>query len=184
MRGNNLTSLRKYLLFGVMIIAVAVMLNLLNWVPTVFQKEGVKKYKTIEDAKGELKMSDLLLPSYFPQYLIWPPSEIFGRRRPAKMVLMHFINYDRKDTVLSVMQAETADPHPIKSRIEPVKTRKREGILIKGIRGELSLGLCAGGEPCNSVTWESDGYTFTIIAKDSVEELRKIAESMISQWQP
>jgi hypothetical protein len=94
---------------------------------------------------------------------------------------MHFTNYDRKDVVLSVMQADSADPHPIKSRIDPVKTRKREGILIKGKRGELCLALCAGGEPCNSVTWESEGYTFTIIAKDSVEEIRKIAESMISE---
>ncbi len=177
-----MTSLRKYLLFGVMVVAVAVSLNLLNWVPTVFQKDGVRKYKTIEAAKSELKLDDLLLPSYFPQYLIWPPSEILGRRRPTKMVLMHFINYEKKDTVLSVMQAETADPHPVRSRIEPVKTRKREAVLIKGRRGELSLGLCAGGEPCNSVTWESDdGYTFTIIAKDSVEELLKIAESMIPQ---
>jgi len=181
MRGNEMARLRKYIMFGAMVVAVAVMLDLLNWVPTVFQKEGVRKYKTIEDVKGDLKLSKLFLPSYFPQYLIWPPSEIYGRRKPAKMVLMHFINYDRKDVVLSVMQAESSDPHPLKSRIEPVKTRKREGVLIKGRRGELSLALCAGGEPCNSVTWESEGYTFTVIAKDSVKELLKIAESVISE---
>lgn len=164
-----------------MVLVVAVILNLLNWVPTIFQGEGVRRYKTIEDLKSELKLGKLFLPSYFPQYLIWPPSEIYGRRKPAKMVLMHFTNYDGKDVVLSVMQADSADPRPIKSRIDPVITRKREGILIKGKRGELCLALCAGGEPCNSVTWESEGYTFTIIAKDSVEELRKIAESMIPE---
>ena len=173
--------LRKYIIFAIMIVALVVMLDLLNWVPTIFQKEGVRKYKTIEDAKAELKLSKLFLPSYFPQYLMWPPSEIYGRRKPAKMVLMHFVNYERKDVVLSLMQAESSDPHPLKSRIEPVKTRKREGILIKGRRGELSLALCAGGEPCNLVTWASEGYTFTIIAKDSVQELLKIAESVISE---
>lgn len=173
--------LRKYVIFGAMVVAVTVVLNVLNWVPTIFQREGVRKYKTVEDAKVELKLSKIFLPSYFPQYLTWPPSEIYGRRKPAKMVLMHFISYDRKDVVLSVMQAESRDPHPLKSRIEPIKIRKREEILIKGRRGELSLALCAGGEPCNSVTWESEGYTFTIIAKDSVEELLKIAESMISE---
>ncbi len=173
--------LKKYVIFGAMVVAVTVMLSLLNWVPTIFQKEGVRKYKSIEDAKAELKLSKLFLPSYFPQYLIWPPSEIYGRRKPAKMVLMHFINYERKDVVLSIMQADSSDPHPLKSRIEPVKIRKREGILIKGRKGELSLALCAGGEPCNCVTWESEGYTFTIIAKDSVKELLKIAESVISE---
>ncbi len=173
--------LKKYIIFGAMVVAVTVMLSLLNWVPTIFQREGVRKYKSIEDAKSELKLSKLFLPSYFPQYLIWPPTEIYGRRKPAKMVLMHFINYERKDVVLSIMQADSSDPHPLKSRIEPVKIRKREGILIKGRKGELSLALCAGGEPCNSVTWESDGYTFTIIAKDSVKELLKISESVISE---
>jgi hypothetical protein len=176
-----MTSLRKYIIFGVMVVSVTVMLSLLNWVPTIFQREGVRKYETIEGAKDGLKLSKIFLPSYFPQYLIWPPSEIYGRRKPAKMVLMHFINYDRKDVVLSVMQAESSDPHPLKSRIEPVKIRKREEILIKGGKGELSLALCAGGEPCNSVSWESEGYTFTIIAKDSVEELLKIAESVGSE---
>jgi hypothetical protein len=176
-----MTGLRKYIIFGAMVVAVTVLLGLLNWVPTIFRGEGVRRYKTIEDAKAELKLNKLFLPSYFPQYLIWPPSEIYGRRKPARMVLMHFVNYDRKDVVLSVMQAESGDPQPLKSRIEPVKTRKREGILIKGRKGELSLALCAGGEPCNSVTWEAEGYTFTIIAKDSVKELLKIAESVISE---
>lgn len=176
-----MSSLRKYIIFVAMAVATMVVLSLLNWVPNIFQKDGLRKYKTIEDAKAEIKLSKLYLPSYFPQYLKWPPSEIYGRRKPAKMVLMHFVNYDKKDVVLSVMQAESSDPHPLKSRIEPVKTRKKEPVLIKGRRGELSLSLCAGGEPCNLVDWESEGYTFTIIAKDSVEELLKIAESMIPE---
>ncbi len=171
--------IRKYIVFGIMVAVFAAILNLLNWVPSILQKEGVRKFKTIEDVKGELKLGRLFLPSYFPQYLIWPPSEIYGRKKPAKMVLMHFVNYNKKDVVLSVMQAESSDPHPLRSRIEPVKTRKRESKLIKGRRGDLSLALCSGGEPCNTVTWEEDGYTLTIIAKDSVEELLKIAESMM-----
>jgi hypothetical protein len=173
--------LRKYILFGIMIAVTAALLNLLNWVPTALQKEGVKKYRTIEDVKAALKLNKLFLPSYFPQYLVWPPSEIYGRRKPSKMVLMHFINYDRRDVVLSIMQAESADPRPLRSRIEPDKIKRQEKTIIKGRRGELSLALCPGGEPCNSVTWDAEGYTFTIIAKDSVQELLKIAESMISE---
>jgi len=176
-----MAQLRKYVLFGIMIAVTVMLLDLLNWVPNAVQKDGVRKYKTIEDAKASLKLSKLFLPSYFPQYLIWPPSEVYGRRKPSKMVLMHFINYDRKDVVLSIMQAEASDPHPLRSRIEPVKIRRRDAVLIKGRRGELSLALCSGGEPCNSVTWEEEGYTFTIIAKDSVQELLKIAESTLSE---
>lgn len=61
MRGNEMLRLRKYIIFGAMVVAVTVMLDLLNWVPTIFQREGVRKYKTIEDAQGDLKLSKLFL---------------------------------------------------------------------------------------------------------------------------
>jgi hypothetical protein len=181
MIGGDMSQLRKYVLFGIMIAVTVTMLDLLNWVPTALQKDGIRQYKTIEDAKSALKLGKLFLPSYFPQYLIWPPSEVYGRRKPNKMVLMHFVNYNRRDVILSIMQAESADPHPMKSRIEPVTIKKKETVLVKGRKGELSIALCPGGEPCNCVSWQAEGFTLTIIAKDSVQELLKIAESMISE---
>jgi hypothetical protein len=179
--GGDVSQLRKYILFSIMIAVIVTMLDLLNWVPTAVQKDGIRQYKTIEDAKSAIKLGKLFLPSYFPQYLVWPPSEVYGRRKPHKMVLMHFTDYQRKDVILSIMQAESADSQPLKSRIEPVTTKKKEAVLVKGRKGELSIALCPGGEPCNSVSWQVDGFTFTIIAKDSVQELLKIAESMVSE---
>lgn len=173
--------LKKFLVFGVMVAILVVVLDLLNWLPVAVLRGGVKKYKTIEDVKSDLNISRVYLPSYFPQYLVWPPSEIYARRRPARMVLMHFTNYEKKEVVLSIRQAEAGDPDPLKSRIEPVKLRRREPIIIKGRKGMVSLGLCRGGEPCNSVAWQEDGYVLEIVAKDSVNELRKIAESMVSE---
>ena len=174
-----MVQLRRYILFGIMIAAIVTMLDLLNWVPTAVQKDAIRQYKTIEDAKSALKLGKLFLPSYFPQYLIWPPSEVYARRKPHKMVLMHFTDYAKKDVILSIMQAESADPHPLKSRIEPVTTKKREAVEVKGRKAELSVALCSDGEPCNSVSWQAEGFTFTIVAKDSVKELLKIAESML-----
>jgi hypothetical protein len=173
--------IRRYLFFGVIMFVTVVVLSLLNWVPSAVQKEGMRKYKSIEDVKTELNIKTIFLPSYFPQYLVWPPSEIYAESKPYKIVLMHFTNYEKTDIVLSIRQAEQAAPAPLQSRIEPVTVKGKEQVLIKGRKGLLSIALCPGGEPCNSVSWQEEGYTIEIVAKDSVNELLKIAESTISE---
>jgi hypothetical protein len=171
--------IKRYLLFGAIMFVTVIMLALLNWFPSAVQKEGIRKYKSIEEVENRLKIKKIFLPSYFPQYLIWPPAEIYARRKPYKMVLMHFTNYERKEIVLSIRQVDPSDPAPLMSRIEPVTIKQRDKVLIKGRRGLLSIALCPGREPCNSVTWREEGYDVEIIAKDSVTELLKIAESMM-----
>jgi hypothetical protein len=171
--------LRKYLLFGAIVFVTVIVLSLLNWLPSAVQKDGLRRYKSIEDVKSHLKMKDIFMPSYFPQYLIWPPTEIYAQKKPYKLVLMHFTNYERKDIVLSIRQADPADPAPLASRIEPVTIKQRDRTIIKGREGLLSIAQCPGGEPCNSVRWREDGYDVEIVAKDSVKELLKIAESMM-----
>jgi hypothetical protein len=171
---------RRYLFFGLIVCVTVVVLSLLNWVPSAIQKEGLRKYKSIEDVKTELNIKKIFLPAYFPHYLVWPPSEIYASGKPYKMILMHFTNYKKTEIVLSIRQAEPAAPSFLQSRIEPVTVKKRDQVVIKGREGMLSIALCAGGEPCNSVAWREDGYNVEIVAKDSVEELLKIAESMVS----
>ena len=171
--------IRKYLLFGAIMFVTVIMLALLNWFPSAVQKEGIRKYKSIEDVETQLKIKKIFLPAYFPQYLIWPPAEIYAQRKPYNMVLMHFTNYERKEIVLSIRQVDPADPAPLVSRIEPVTIKQRDNVLIKGRKGLLSIALCPGGEPCNSVRWREEGYEVEIIAKDSVKELLKIADSMM-----
>ena len=173
--------IRRYLFFGVIMFVTVVVLSLLNWVPSAVQKEGIRKYKSIEDAKAAVKIQKIFLPAYFPQYLIWPPSEIYAESKPYKIVLMHFTNYEKTDIVLSIRQAEQSAPASLQSRIEPVRVKEKQQVLIKGREGLLSVALCSGGEPCNSVSWQEEGYTIEIVAKDSVNELLKIAESTISE---
>jgi hypothetical protein len=178
-RGEKMRS-RRYLFFAIIVFVTVVVLSLLNWVPSAIQKEGIRKYKNIEDVKSTLKIKKIFLPSYFPHYLIWPPSEIFAAGKPYRIVLMHFTNYEKTDIVLSIRQTERADAAPLPSRIEPVTIKKRDWVALKGRMGLLSVALCAGGEPCNSISWEEDGYNVEIVAKDSVDELLKIARSAVS----
>ncbi|MDA8431783.1 MAG: hypothetical protein M0Z60_02330 [Nitrospiraceae bacterium] len=172
--------IRRYFFFGIIVFVTLVVLSLLSWLPSAVQREGIRRYRSIEDVKAVLKIKKIFLPAYFPQYLIWPPSEIYAARKPHTIVLMHFTNFKKTDTVLSIRQTELSYKSPLKSRIEPVTIKKREEVVIKGRKGLLAVALCHGGEPCNSVSWQEDGYNVEIVAKDSVEELLKIAESTAS----
>ena len=172
--------IRRYFFFGLVIFVTVVVLSLLSWLPSAVQRKGIREYRSIEDVKSELRIKKIFLPAYFPHYLVWPPSEIYAARKPYTIVLMHFTNFQKTDIVLSIRQSELSDHAPLRSRIEPVTVKKREQVVIKGRKCLLSVALCRGGEPCNSVSWDEDGFNVEIVAKDSVEELLKIAESTAS----
>lgn len=164
-----------------MLVAAVIMFKLLNWMPLSVGHEDVRRYKTIEDVKTSLKIKEVYLPSYFPQRLKWPASEIYAQISPFSLVLTDFRDRERGDIVLAIRQADVRDPAPLKTRIEPERIKRRESIVIKGRPAQLSIAVCPGGRACASVTWEEKGYIFNIVLRDSKEELLKIAESMISR---
>ncbi len=172
--------LTKFFLFVLMVAAVVAALKLLNWMPLSIQHEGVRKYRTIEDVKEELGIKNIILPAYFPQHLIWPPSEIFAQSRPFPMVLLHFTDRDTGEIILAVRQADFRDRAPRESRLVHEKVIRRDDVMMKGRKGLLATGSCPDGSSCHSVTWQEGNHIFTVTEKGPVEELLRIAESMIS----
>ncbi len=170
----------RFLLFLVVMAATVGALKLLNWVPLSLSGEGLNRYKTVEDARAELRLGKVYLPSYFPQYLRWPPKEVYAQKKPYPMVLMHITGRESDDIVLAIRQSEAGHPDFFKSRIEPVSVTGEENITMKGRPALLVHAVCPGKEPCNSVTWQDGGFTFTVILKDSVKELLRVAESMLA----
>ncbi|MDA8079336.1 MAG: hypothetical protein M0Z79_10415 [Nitrospiraceae bacterium] len=176
-----MSRLRMILLFAAMVVSLVLLLRFLNWIPAAFQKTEVRRYRSIEDVRSGLKIRKVFLPSYFPQYLTWPPDEIFARKRPYPLVLMHFTNQQRGEIAMSIRQADVRDASPVVSRIEPVIIHSEENILIKDRPARLFIATCPAKRACISVMWQEEGYVFTITAKDSVREVTKIAESMLSE---
>jgi len=105
--------MRSLLVFAGMVLGTVLMLKALDWLPAAFSRDEVRRYRSIEDARSALKIGNIPMPSYFPQYLSWPPDEILGRRRPYGLVLMHFDNQQRKEIALAIRQAEVRDPSPV-----------------------------------------------------------------------
>jgi hypothetical protein len=164
-----------------MIVATVLLLKLLNWVPLNIHYEGMKRYKDIEDARTALKLKKVLLPSYFPQYLEWPPAEIFAQKEPFVTVLMHFTRRDNGETVLAIRQSDARQTEPVRTRIDPERIRTEENITIKGRPARLYNAVCPGRRSCTKVVWQEEGYSFTVIGEDSPGELLRLAESMLQE---
>lgn len=171
--------LGRFLLFGLMIAATVLLLKLLNWVPLNIHYDSMRRYYDIEDVRTALKIRKVFLPSYFPQYLKWPPAEVFAQKEPFAAVLMHFTRRDEKETVLAIRQSDSRYTDPVRTRMDPERIRTKENILMKGRPALLYTGLCPGRRPCTQVAWQEEGFSFTVIGEESPGELLRIAESML-----
>lgn len=161
--------------------AMTTALKLLNWVPTAVSREGTKRFSSIDDAREMLGLRKIGLPAYFPQQLQWPPAEVFARKRPYEWVMMHFVDRDTKEVVLSIGQGDSADPSPIRSRIEPSAVTGRDSLLLKGRRADLLLATCPDGEACNVLSWKDGDRAFSVISRGRIKELVMVCESMIAE---
>jgi hypothetical protein len=173
--------LKKYLLFAVMVAATVFILKLLNWVPLSIESGGIRQYRTIEDVQRDLGIRKVLLPSYFPQHLSWPPSEIYAQNKPYPLVIMYFTDENSGKVVLAISQSGSGNLPGSELRIEPYRTAKEEKIVIKGRNARLYLASCRGGDICNSLTWREGDYFMKVVDSGPVKELIRISESMLSE---
>ncbi|MEJ2695424.1 MAG: hypothetical protein P8013_02135 [Candidatus Sulfobium sp.] len=176
-----MAGLKKYLLFVVMVAAVVFALRLLNWVPLSVEKGTVRKYRTIEDVQRDLGIRKILLPSYFPQRLSWPPSEIFAQSRPYPMIIMYFTDEKTGKIVLAISQTGSGSSEAPALRIEPHRIVKEEKVMLKGREARLYLASCRGGGVCNSLTWQEADYSMKVVDRGPEKELIRISESMLSE---
>lgn len=175
------SSLKVFFLFVLMLAATVLVLRVLNWVPLSIPSEGIRRYASLEDVQKQLKIRKIYLPSYFPDRLQWPPSEIYAQNKPFSMVLIHLKERGTDQIVVGIRQVDAKFSSSLRLRIEPTEIRREEEVVIKGRSAVLSLAFCADGTVCNEIVWQEDGYTLTIVAKDSVPELIRIAESVLSE---
>lgn len=180
MRGDN--TLRKiplaFISFSAAVLMLVGVLKLLNWLPAVAQKEVLRPYKDIEEVRSELSLRDVLIPSYFPEKLRWPPSAILAQGTPFPAVIMEFDDAGTRETVLVITQA-ASEAFPAVDRIRMDRVSEKVGYSLRGREAVLEVGTCAGGEPCSAISWKERGYRIGVTAKSSPIELIRVAESML-----
>ena len=165
-----------YLLMTVAILVLT--LKFLNYLPMAIQSDTIRRYQSIDEVRSRLNIRDIYIPSYFPQGLVWPPSEILAQGTPFAAVIMAFNSAEKEDIVLIISQSASANFKP-DEKIRMQRIKDRVDYPLRGRAMMLEAGVCINGGPCSRVSWAEEGYTITVTAKSEPPELVKIAESMI-----
>jgi hypothetical protein len=166
-----------------LVLAVGILillLKVLNWVPLALDRDIIRRYESIEEVQGKLKLEKIYIPSYFPQSLKWPPSEILAQGKPFPAVLMEFRDIEKGEPSLIITQAGSPDFDPV-STIEMREIKETVDYRLKGREAIIEVGSCHRGDTCSQIYWDEGSYRVTVLLKAPPMELIKIAESMLGK---
>ncbi len=167
----------KYLYFAVMVVIVIAGLKFLSWVPGVFQEDTIRKYESIESVSERLGIKDIYTPSYFPQSIKWPPSEIIAQKNPFAAIIMGFENKDNGERILVIYQS-SSDKFIPEEGIGFDDIKESADLDLDGKMAKMEAGSCRDGKACSSISWNEGEYNIKIMMKSGPLELLKIAKSM------
>jgi hypothetical protein len=158
--------------------AVIVVLKTLNWLPTVIQQDTIRRYDSVEEVRAKTKIRDVYVPTYFPQSIMWPPSEILAQTKPYPAVMMVFNAANKRDVALVIAQA-ASDAFAKHGLIQFDRIARTVPYDLKGRKSLLDVGTCKNDEPCSRISWTENDYTITLTMKSPPFDLLRIAESML-----
>lgn len=157
----------------------ALALFLLGIVPGYVQgpSEGNREYDSIEEAESRLGF-DIVVPSYFPDYLAWPPAEVRGQLQPIPMAQTLFLSSDDRAEVLLISQVlSSGEDLPIGwPWVESIQWEVP--VTIGGREGTMIVGRNAHGRELNGVHWRAKDFHFVLVTVHGVQELMILARSM------
>jgi hypothetical protein len=170
--------LYSVLIFFITITIVIVVLSVLNWVPTAIQKDSLRRYDSIAEIESTLQIKEIYVPSYFPQSLTWPPSEIIAQKKPFTAIIMAFEQVESGEVALVISQAAEKD-YIAEKKIKLSHITEKVSYPLKGRTALLEVGTCQDGRPCSQISWDEGDYTIQVGMTAAPFEMVKIAESML-----
>ena len=129
MRTMNRTT--GFLSFAIAIGVLVVLLAVMNWVPRAFQKDTFRRYGSIDEVRTALNIRNIYVPSYFPQHIVWPPSEILAQGKPFPAVVMEFKDAGSGEIVLVLSQSQ-GGPFPAGPAIDLASIKETVPFMMKG----------------------------------------------------
>lgn len=172
-------TLRSLLLFSAAALVLLCLLVIAQRLPTLKQNSFVRQYASVEEVKRALELDRVLVPSYFPEGVAWPPTVVLAQKKPYEAVIMEFRKAETAETVLVIIQSSLQGRYSQLERIPMVEVKEDTSYLLKGRRAELQVGTCAGGVTCSRISWDDSGLHCTVLFMAPPFELIKIAESMV-----
>ena len=138
-----------------LVLATGALLRMLKEVPDHIQPlgENVVFYQSLEDAEKELNM-DIMVPSYFPDSLAWPPAGIRLEKEPRSeiMLLFKYRQIDRFALTIKQSLEEWGEELEI---ILPARPWSRKEIMVNGSPVEMASFMYEEGFWRHRVRWRA-----------------------------
>src|SRR5512136_78577 len=154
--GENLIKkmLRSLLLFVAAALVLLALLVIAKRVPTLKQQNFIRQYASVEEVKRVLELDRVLVPTYFPEGVAWPPTVILAQKKPYEAVIMEFRKAEKAETTLVIVQSSLQGRYSQLERIPMVEVEEETTYPLKGRRAELQVGTCPGGTACSRISWD------------------------------
>ncbi len=175
---HMIKSIMNFFTFALAIGILVVTLKVMNWVPQTVHRDALRRYASIEEVRASLNIREIYVPAYFPQDIVWPPSEILAQGKPFPAVVLEFQDRTSGKLVLVLTQSQ-GTPAPAGRAIEVQSVKETVPFLMKGRNAVLIVGECTKNETCSRITWKEGAYDIAVLMKSAPFELTKIAESML-----
>lgn len=158
--------------------AIVISLYLLKKLPSFIQESEEKFYSNIEEAEYALGLR-IFLPSYFPEYLIWPPSEIKVVRKPSILISLVFLSRSSSSPSLVIHQIVSNKSKKMElDFLKPRRPLQETQVSVGVAKGTLIVVVGEDGKHWAYLSWKAGDRTMVLIANCSVEDLLKIARSV------
>lgn len=158
--------------------ATALGLRLVKEAPPILAGETqVVSYSSVNDAERALGVS-LTIPSYFPDYLSWPPKSVLGQKRPYPAALIAIASQIDDKEVLWIFQSAGSQEESSLPMPKPAVVYQKAVANINSIAGELVTGKSATGAFLYQVSWREGETRHTVIATLPLSETLDMTRSM------
>jgi hypothetical protein len=155
----------------------AAALAALDAVPTWLhgQPRGVRRAGSVEEAERRVQ-ARVLLPSYFPDTLRWPPATVRFTRDEGGAVALAFDGRDGAPALLLVQNVAGTAPVPegLGGRLAVIQQQSAP----LGDDAVLSRVVAEDGTLWSQLDWSRDGRRFLLRGRGSLEDLIRMARSI------
>lgn len=159
---------------------IVISLYLLKNIPSYIHESEEKFYSTVEEAEYAIGLR-IFLPSYFPEYLKWPPSTIQVSRKPSLTISLVFLsrNHISPSLVIHQIVSNIGKSNDVElDFMEPKIPFQETQVSVGGAKGALIVGEGEDGKRWSRLSWKAADRKMVLIADCSVEDLLKIARSI------
>ncbi len=154
------------------------LLKILNEVPDYIQPErkNVEIWGSVEEAERALRVN-IMLPSYSPDYLVWPPESITSRKRPVLKVTLQF-SYENRDQLALTLEESFPKGGEKLELVSPPRPWRKEEISVNELPGHMFSWVDERGFLWHKAKWADKGRHFEVYGVLPEEEFKCIINSI------